>query len=186
MRTFIALELSSEATKELARLQQEIKEIDIDVKWSEPRNIHLTLKFLGNTEEEKIEEIKNILNEISSDEKPFEITLFKLGAFPNLDYPKVLWVGIDKNCSEVERIAKTLEDNLEKIGFQKEERSFSAHLTLGRVKSGKNKIKLKEKLISSPVEPKLSVIKSITLFKSELTPKGPIYNSLHEANFKAG
>ena len=186
MRTFIAFELSSAIKEELGRLKQEIKKVDADVKWSHPDNIHLTLKFLGNVEEEKIEQIKNILNEISSVEKPFEITLFKLGAFPSLDYPKVLWVGIDKNCSEVERIAKTLEDSLEKIGFEKEEKSFSAHLTLGRIKSGKNKAKLKEKLISSPVESRSSEIKGMTLFKSELTPKGPIYNSLHEASFKGG
>ena len=182
MRTFIALELSSEIKEELARLQAELKKAKADVKWAEPDNIHLTLKFLGETEDAKIEQIKEILQQISSEEKPFEISLFKLGAFPNASYIRVIWVGIDKGCANAERIAKSIENESEKIGFPKEVRSFSAHLTLGRVKSPKGKIALREKISSLEVRPEKTTIRKVTLFKSTLTSSGPIYDSLFEAS----
>jgi len=182
MRLFIALELSDEIKEELARLQAELKKAKADIKWVEPKNIHLTLKFLGETDEPKTEEIKKALEKISSQEKPFAITLFKLGAFPNTSYMRVVWVGIDESCSEVERIAKSLEDELEKIGFPKEVRPFSAHLTLGRVKSPKGKVALKEKILLTEVQPKKSAVEKITLFKSTLRPNGPIYDRLFETS----
>ena len=186
MRSFIALELSPEIKKELSRLQQELKKIDLDVKWVKPDNIHLTLKFLGNVEEAKIEQIKTALAGISSGKKPFEISLFKLGAFPNLNYPRVVWVGIDKGSSEAEDIAKLIEDDLERLGFSKEDRPFSVHLTIGRVKSGKNKIALKEKVSALEVQPKSSIVKNITLFQSTLTRNGPIYAQVYMAQLTGG
>lgn len=184
IRTFIALELSNDIINELARLQDELKEVGSDVKWSNPSNIHLTLKFLGEIEEEKVSQIKQILDDISNNEKPFDVTLSEVGAFPNLDFPRVIWVGLDGNTSVIGKIVNVLEDTLEKIGFSKGMRPFSAHLTLGRVKSGKNKLELKEKLSTLKVNPISTKIKSIILFKSKLTPTGPIYTSLHEAIFK--
>jgi len=183
MRIFIALELSDEIKGELSRLEGRLKEARADIKWAKPENIHLTLKFLGDIEESNIEEIKNALGGISSSEKPFEISLFKLGAFPSLNQPRVIWAGIDKGCSEAENIAARVADALKKIGFPKEERPFSAHLTLGRVKSGKNKAGLKDMLASLEVRPKSCVINKITLFQSTLAPNGPIYTPLHEAKF---
>ena len=155
MRTFIALKLSDEIKEEFSRLEEKLKTAEADVKWVKPHNIHLTLKFLGDVEESKIGQIKNQL--------------------------RVLWVGLDRGSSEAEKIAKSIEDNLEKIGFPKEERPFSAHFTFGRVKSGKNKNKLKELISSLEVRPKSCAIKHITLFQSTLTPKGPIYVPLHIA-----
>lgn len=184
MRTFIALELSEEIKEELGRLQDELKAADAEVKWVKPQNIHLTLKFIGNAEESKIEEIKKILESISSQNHPFEISLFRPGAFPELNRPRVIWVGIDKGCAEVEKIAKIVSDELEKTGFPKEERPFSAHLTLGRVKSGRNKARLKEKILSLETRPTSSAINHITFFRSTLTPSGAIYTALCKAKFK--
>ncbi len=184
MRTFIALELSEEMKEELARLQEELKKAGQDVKWVNPENIHLTIKFLGNTDESKIEQIKKILDDTSSQTRPFEISLFMLGAFPSLEYPRVIWAGIDKGCAEAEKIAALAEKRLENIGFGKEKRPFSAHLTLGRVRSGRNKSELKEIISSLEVKPISCAIKHITLFQSTLTPRGSIYTSLHAAVFK--
>lgn len=183
MRTFIALDLSQDIKAELSRLEDGLKKADADIKWVKPENIHITLKFLGEVDEAKLAGIKQILDGISAQFKPFEITLFKLGAFPSLNYARVVWVGIDKSCAEVEKIASQVEEELEKIGFPKEERPFSAHLTLGRVKSAKNKDKLKEMLASLEARPKSSLIDKIVLYKSTLTPSGPIYTAIHEAPF---
>jgi RNA 2',3'-cyclic 3'-phosphodiesterase len=181
MRTFIALELSQEVRAELSRLEAEIKKAEADVKWVVPENIHLTLKFLGDVDEDKIGRIKETLDGISSGIKSFEISLFKLGGFPNLNYPRVIWVGIDKGCSEVEKIAALVEAKLAELSFEKEDRPFSAHLTIGRVKSGKNKIALKEAISSLSARPASCLISHITLFQSTLTPHGPIYTALHKA-----
>ena len=182
MRTFIALDLSDSMKKELTRLQEELKKAGSDVKWVNPLNIHLTLKFLGNVEESKIDEIKAILDGISQKNNAYELSLFNLGSFPSLNQLRVLWAGIDKGCSETEKIAEEIENGLEKIGFPKETRPFSAHLTIGRVRSGKNKAKLKEIITSLQVNPETCQIKSVTLYQSKLTPKGPIYTPLHVAN----
>jgi len=181
MRTFIAIELSDEVNSELAAIQEELKKASSDVKWVETANIHLTLKFLGDVDERKAGEIKSILDKIASEYKKFEMSLFKIGAFPKLDYPRVIWVGIDKNCATVEEMAQHIENECEKIGFKKEDRPFSAHLTLGRVRSPKNKEALKDKILSISVKPLNFNADKITLFQSTLTPKGSIYTVLHQS-----
>jgi 2'-5' RNA ligase len=184
MRTFIALELTDEVKSELSRAQGALKEAGADVKWVKTENIHLTLKFLGNIDDDKLEQIKKALDEIAGAFRPFEASLFKLGAFPTLDRPRVIWAGIDKGCAETEAIAKSVEESLEKLGFPKEDRSYSAHLTIGLVKSGKIKAALKEKLLKFSVEPRAWPVDNITLFQSTLTPKGPIYTPLYLAKLK--
>jgi 2'-5' RNA ligase len=184
MRAFIALELSDEVRAELARLESALKETAADVKWVKPENIHLTLKFLGNIEEAKAEEVTAVLNNIASRNHAFEISLFKLGGFPSLNYPRVIWVGIGKGCGETDKIAKSIEDELEKIGFPKENRPFNAHLTLGRVKSGRNKAELKEKLLALELRRASCAVSHITLFESKLTPHGPIYTERARPSLK--
>ena len=187
MRTFIAIEISEEIRNTLAQIQSHLKYAGADVKWVAKDNIHLTLKFLGEVSEDKIEKIKSILNAIGSETKPFEITVKEIGAFPKIDYPRVIWVGLDKGADESKELAKRIDEELSKIGFQKETRPFAAHLTLGRVRSPKNRAALVEKLLSvnlSPITYHLQPITSIILFQSTLTPQGSIYSKLHEAEFR--
>jgi 2'-5' RNA ligase len=182
LRTFIAIELTNELHEELRILQQELKKSEIDAKWVSPENIHLTLKFLGNIDLNQAEQIKNILNEISKQSKPFYLNLSGIGVFPKLDHPRVLWVGVNEGKNESIEIAKKLEDDLEKIGFQKENRPFSPHLTLARIRSSKNKDKLKELAEQTSFTSNNKVyVNKLTLFKSTLTPKGSVYSILHQA-----
>lgn len=194
MRTFIAIELSDEIRSSLAQIQSHLKYSGADVKWVEKDNIHLTLKFLGEIDEKKLAQVKKILDEIGKSIKPFEITIKDIGAFPKIDYPRVIWVGLDKGAIESKILAERIDEELSKIGFTKETRPFAAHLTVGRVRSSKNKEALKEKIENSllPTPPGLllanagagnsQLISSIALFQSTLTPKGSIYTKLHEAN----
>lgn len=190
MRAFVAIELSNEIRGSLAQIESHLKYSGADVKWVEKDNIHLTLKFLGEITEEKNEKIKYILDEIAKQTKSFELSLKIskegpcpfLGAFPNLDHPRVLWVGLDKGAVESRLIAEKIDDALLKIGFQKESRPFAAHLTIGRVRSPKNKEALKEKISNLQLKAySLQLIDAITLFQSKLTPKGPIYIKIHES-----
>ncbi|MCM8781418.1 MAG: RNA 2',3'-cyclic phosphodiesterase [Candidatus Omnitrophica bacterium] len=188
MRLFIAVELPEEIKDFLANLQMILKKTGADVKWVEAKNIHLTLKFLGEVDEEKIDKVIRILEETARDKDRFYIHLNSCGAFPNLKFPRVIWVGIDKGNVETTQIAISLEEKLAKLGIPKEKRPFSSHITLGRVKSGLNRQRLNEEL--TRIEKNLSFptqeyqIKKIALFKSTLTPNGPIYEVIKEANLK--
>jgi len=181
IRAFIAIELNKQIKNRLSNIQDELKRTNADVKWVEPENIHLTLKFLGNIEEKKIEEIKRILEKISQKYARFLIELSTIGCFPKIDYPKVIWVGIEKGKLELSEIFSELEDELKKIGFEKEKRGFSAHITIGRMRSNLNRIRLVEEIKNKKDFPRLnSLVDRIILFKSNLTSKGPIYEIIYE------
>ncbi|MFA5085110.1 MAG: RNA 2',3'-cyclic phosphodiesterase [Candidatus Omnitrophota bacterium] len=182
MRAFIAIELSEEIRKSLAQIEAHLKYSAADVKWVETGNIHLTLKFLGDIAEENCEKIIAILDDIGRSFKPFEISIKDIGAFPNIDYPRIIWVGLDKGAIESKALAEKIGEETLKIGFQKEQRPFAPHLTVGRVRSPKNKEALKQKILSCQLSAvSRQLIRSIILYKSILTPKGPIYTKIHEA-----
>lgn len=188
MRAFIAIETSEEIKDALARVEAHLKYSGADVKWVKPEMIHLTLKFLGEITDEKCGEVKLALDTVAGATKPFDIALKDVGAFPKLEHPRVLWVGLDKGAPETIRIANHIEDALSNAGFTKEDRPFSPHLTIGRVRSSLNYEKLKEKISSASTQIRLSGISphsvtSIILFQSTLTPQGPVYTKLHESVF---
>jgi len=187
MRTFIAIELSDEIRSSIDQIQSHLKYSGADVRWVEEKNIHLTLKFLGEITEEKLQQVIAALEIIAEEVKPFEISIKDIGAFPKIDFPRVIWVGLDKGALESAELAKKIDDALSKIGFEKESRPFAAHLTIGRVRSPKNKEALKQKIstLNSKFSTKIQLISSVTLFQSKLTPHGPIYTKLHEAKLSA-
>lgn len=173
----------------LAQIQTHLKYSGADVKWVEKDNIHLTLKFLGEISDEKLKKIESILDTIGGSVRTFQISIKDIGAFPKIDYPRVVWVGLDKGADESKLLAEKIDEELSKIGFEKESRPFAAHLTVGRVRSPKNKEALKEKMLSfqgpgSGVRGPAQAVSSIILFQSKLTPKGPIYTKLHESKLK--
>lgn len=181
MRAFIAIELPEEIRNILSRIQDELGQTRADVKWVKPKNIHLTLKFLGEIEQDLVKKIQAILEQIAQKNSSFSLRLSNLGAFPKLQYARVVWFSIS-NDQPVLNIAKDLETELLKIDLPAESRTFSSHITLGRVRSGLNRKALVERIeslnknFSSP-QPEFKVL-SLTLFKSTLTPQGPIYESI--------
>ncbi len=182
MRAFIAIELSPEIVDCLAQIQSHLKYSGADVKWIETGNIHLTLKFLGDITEEKCVEVRSVLDETGRSFKPFEISIKDIGAFPNINYPRVIWVGLDNGANESKALAEKIGEKLLEIGFQKEPRPFAPHLTIGRVRSPKNKEALKEKIGNAQLPIiKSHLVSSVALFQSMLSTKGPVYTKLHEA-----
>lgn len=186
MRTFIAIELPKQIKDVLADLQAHLKQSNADVKWVKPENIHLTLKFLGEIDEDKLVKITEIIERIASQKKQFQIKLSRLGAFPKKGFPRVLWVSVDKGDEETKAIVKELEENIERLGIPKEERPFSSHITIGRIRSPLNKDKLLKALNESEdyfaAESIEFDVTGITLFKSALGPGGPVYEALKEVN----
>ena len=186
-------------------LQEQLKSSEADVKWVAAQNIHLTLKFLGEIDEIKLDKITRILEDTAKDKKPFYIRLSSLGAFPKINSPRIVWVGIDKGEKETKEIAKELEEKIVKIGIPKEDRPFSSHITIGRTRSSRNQEELVRNLndlthnfgqenlaLHKPLAGQSAnycgglefIAAKITLFKSTLTPKGPIYEILKETSLK--
>lgn len=190
MRAFIAIEISDQIKDILARLESHLKYAGADVKWVNPEIIHLTLKFLGEITDNKCEAVKSALDVIAKHAKPFVMTVKDVGTFPIRARARVIWAGLDNGASEATELAERIEDSLSKIGFPVEDRPFSPHLTIGRVRSSLNIEKLKDKISSASLEvqPGSAVshkVTSIILFQSTLTPRGSIYTRLHESTLTA-
>lgn len=188
MRLFIAIRLPEKIKDYLAGLQDKLKAAQAQVRWVHPENIHLTLKFLGETNEQTAEEIFKIMADTVKDKKFFKAGINSLGAFPKIDFPRVIWAGIGAGKEETEKIARELEERIAQLGIPKENKPFSCHITIGRVKSGLNQPKLSDelkKLMQSLNQEGLDFdVEKITLFKSTLTPKGPVYQALKETNLR--
>ena len=177
-RGFISIDI--EPFPKLIQLENEIRNSGANVKLVEPENVHITIKFLGETDEGIIERIEEIMKSAVENIGQFDIKLKGSGFFPNEKYIRVIWIGIE-NINKTSSIAKKIDQQLSNLGFEKEKRGFSAHLTIARVKSAKNKDNLM-KIIEKyrDIEFGTFNVNSIKLKKSELTPKGPIYTTLRE------
>ena len=187
MRAFIAIDISERLQNDLGQVISHLKNAEADVKWVEPHNIHITMKFLGDIDDAQANNIKIVLDETARSYKPFEILPKKIGAFPSFEFPNVIWVGLSESSPELEKIACDLEEKSSAIGFLKESRPFVAHLTLGRARSNRNRAELKEKIIqtsdSEIAEFPPETVDSITLYESKLTSAGSIYTPIHRARF---
>lgn len=179
IRSFIAIELAPHIKVGIEDIQNKLKSSASDVRWVRPGGIHLTLKFLGNIEEESIAEISDIIEQCSTDATSFTLKVCSLGAFPNEKNPKVIWVGAEDSSGTLGKLQRSLEKRLAGIGFKTEKRAFSPHLTLGRVKSLKGKRELTQGLEDHKnCECGNLEVKEVCLFKSELKPSGAIYTKL--------
>jgi len=183
-RGFIAVEIPS--NKKIQDLENAITQTQANVKLVELHNIHITLKFLGDVPDHQTDSIEKIMVSSVQNMKTFQLTLGNTGVFPNTNYMKILWIGIQDN-NTLSAIASALEKGLEPLGFPKEKRTFSPHLTLGRVRTAEHKDKLIAVLERYAHEQFGEyTINAIQLKKSDLTPKGPIYTTIKTVKFSEG
>ena len=181
LRTFIAIELNTTLTQSIADIQQQFKKANADVKWIEPPNAHITLKFLGDTSLEKISGIQKMIQAVASRISPFTIEFQEIGAFPQLEHPRIIWIGLKEHQNIIKDIAQQLENELASLGFPKERRDFSSHITIGRVRSLRGKAELMERIQEVTVPHLTQEINCLTLFQSTLTPQGAIYKILFQS-----
>lgn len=180
LRTFIAFPITEGLIEKISAFQQELKKLRLDAKWVNPKSIHLTVKFLGETPVSSLKEIEKKIEEIAKRHSSFSVAIDTFGIFPNLRSPRVLWVGSKEGTPEGDSFAQTLEETLEALGFKKEERPFKPHLTLARLRS-----LLNEKALSEFAEkyelPWKEILPCQTLihYQSTLTPKGALYEPLY-------
>lgn len=186
MRCFIAIDINEEVRAALADLQEELGErVDVkkgDVKWVRPESVHLTLKFLGEVKDARIMEVCNIVEEVCGRHKSFELDIEQVGCFGGRS-ARVVWVGTGAGSDSLKRLAEELEGPMAAAGWPKEGREFTGHLTICRVKNASAGVKL-ARASEEYKDFKAGMITadSVSVYQSQLTPKGPIYTVL--ANYK--
>ncbi|ADP77401.1 2'-5' RNA ligase [Methanothermus fervidus DSM 2088] len=177
MRTFLAIDLDSELHQKVIEIQKKLKETKADIKFVTPENLHFTLKFFGNIDEKQLNEISNIVKKSIEDFHEFELHLKGIGVFPNKKYIRVIWIGVD-NPEYFIKLQKKLDIEFNKIGFDLE-RDYVPHLTIGRVKTARNKDRLIKKINElENVTVGSMKVKELSLKKSILRPEGPKYKDL--------
>lgn len=177
-RLFIALRIEPGA--ELLRVFSTMKALcgNENIKWADTSNIHLTLVFLGDTEEKKIKTLSLMLKDKCSAFGGFDFVVKGTGIFKNFRDPRVIWMGIQQS-SGLEQLAESIREGLSTAGFITEERKFMPHLTLGRIRSVKNPDNLKtviEKYRDTEIQ-RVNV-EEVILYESILLPAGPLYKAL--------
>ncbi|MGC8660156.1 MAG: RNA 2',3'-cyclic phosphodiesterase [Desulfomonilaceae bacterium] len=179
IRTFLALDLPDSVLLFLEDVINRLKKSRADVRWVNPKSIHLTLKFLGNVNRSRISDIEKNLRPIFAAQQQMDFETTTVGAFPNLRQPRVVWTGVTETSGQLVKIVSNVEEVLYNLGFQKEIKAFTPHLTLGRARSPRGKEELVEVIHSIGSNRRLGfVVERAILFQSILEPSGPRYNAL--------
>ena len=200
IRAFLAVELSQELQAGLATVQQELKhriepelKRDMRISWTQPASIHLTLKFLGDMDEQVIDPLLIVVEQAIGSQIAVNVPLERLGAFPRPQSPRVLWVGPLENWdrgAEAKRIAEihgAIEQACEGLRFLRETKPFSPHLTLARIRVGERQVGAtlaKGGVLDRPLSLGSLAVESVVLMKSELKPTGSVYTKLWEVRLK--
>ncbi|MDD3985971.1 MAG: RNA 2',3'-cyclic phosphodiesterase [Methanobacterium sp.] len=179
MRAFMAVEINTKLVDTIIEIQKVLAEANAQIKFVEPENLHFTFKFLGEITKQKTDTILNMVEYKAENYTPFNIKIKGVGAFPNPDYIKVLWLGIE-NPAIFSKIQEDFDQEFVKMGFKKE-RSYIPHLTIGRVKGVQNK-ELLTNIVKELEDIDIGSMKidRIILKESELTPAGPTYTDIKE------
>lgn len=179
LRAFMAVEIDFRLINKILKVQEAIKAADAQVKFVDGENLHFTVKFFGDINPEQVQQIANLTENRLENQKSFQMHIQGTGVFPNLDRPRVVWLGV-ADPQEFSQLQQRLDEDWVRMGFRKE-RSYTPHLTIGRVKGPRNrgglisKLKELERVDIGPLP-----VDKLVLKKSDLTPVGPIYTDLKE------
>jgi len=180
IRSFIAFDLNNESVLQRFREAQDtLVKTGADLKLVEPKNIHITMRFLGDIKPTMVDSVHEAMKKVSF--YAFDCEIKGLGAFPDLRHLRVVWAGMRKGTNELRSIFNQLEPGLQQLGFRPDPKGFSPHLTLARVKTGRNKAEL-ARCVQDLADYDFGVVRAdcLRLKKSVLTPRGPIYSTLKE------
>jgi 2'-5' RNA ligase len=184
LRLFVAVLITDDLKRRAAEVQDDLRRAAVGVKWVEPANFHITMKFLGGVDESRVDVISGALESVVGGVEPFDVSLAGAGAFPNLSRPQVVWIGVKDGTQHLRPLAEAIEAVLEPEGFPREDRKFKAHITIGRVRDSRKCGALPDVLrVHEGDEFGSFSVDRIALMKSELRKEGPIYTVLREFVF---
>lgn len=185
LRLFWAINLPVSLKTKILQIQNRLKMTDVDAKWIDARNLHITVKFLGDTDAALVDRISFTAEERLKKYQSFDLELSGLGFFPGVINPRVLWIGLQGKVGLLREVVEIVENLMSEYGYSREKRKFSPHLTLARLKSSKNMDKLLKTIeYEDTLVKELLVFKVLTvnLMMSDLTPSGPIYSSIFKVD----
>lgn len=188
IRAFIAIDLPADIQSQLGRVIESLKGPKTSaVRWVPSNNIHLTLKFLGDISPANLNVLCSLLDTESQRFSPFEIEIIGLGAFPNIRRPRVVWVGMNAP-SALSQLQHSIDTGTQRLGYTSEERSFSPHLTLGRVSHNatpRDVQQIAEILAKTTVQSLgRHIVTTVRLYRSDLNPGGAVYTPLHTSSLR--
>ena len=177
MRVFIAIELPEDVRQKLANLEQELRPVTSSTRWVAPESIHLTLKFIGEIAEARLEEIDQALEGLTW--RPFQVVVRGVGFFPGARSPRILWAGL--TASTMADLTLEIDTRMERFGFEKEKRAFRSHITLARAQDNRLDAALVESAKRfEDVDCGSFTVDRCFLFLSTLNPTGAVYTKLKE------
>lgn len=171
MRLFVAVDLPATVKDELGRVIERARPSMPDAKWVPRDNLHLTLSFLGEVAEERVDGIVEALRGAAGSLRPFTASLAGSGAFPTKRRARVLWIGLESDQDQLPALANAVAGALEPLGFPREARAWTAHLTLARLRTPGDV----SGVLPIPVEPNTIDVTAVTLFRSRLARPAPRY-----------
>jgi 2'-5' RNA ligase len=185
MRLFVAVDISETIATAIEDAQKELRQAGADVAWVKPANLHLTLKFLGDTPEARLNDVKSALDLVAPQHAAFDMKLYDLGCFPDRGAPRVVWAGVTDGREPLAALSAAVDKSLGELGIPREMRPFVAHLTLGRVRSPRGADRLRKR-----IEERAGAgfgacrVEAVRLYQSTLAPGGSIYSVVHTAALK--
>lgn len=179
MRSFIAIKIPDEIKKNMVTIQEQLRKAKVEASWPRAEGMHLTLKFLGDVPETRITEIVNGLQTAAEGIGQFRLEVKGIGTFPNSQNPRVVWIGISGDIEKLTKLQGAVEDTMARIGLERDNRKFAAHLTLGRIKN----IRSRDQWLAVLAELRDRSLSgfdatAICLMKSELKPAGAVYEEM--------
>lgn len=184
-RIFIAIDISDEARRRVADyigiLRREFT--DLRIGWERAEKLHLTLKFLGETNEKQLTELAEIVGKTAAQFSNFELQIAETGVFPLLRKPRILLLGVKDETNNLSKISELLEIKCERIGFKREKRKFKPHLTIARLREPQKSKEIAQKHLENKFEPSRFEASEIVIYESKLQPKGSIYEVISKFEF---
>jgi len=185
VRLFIAIDTPATVKEEILATLGRLRESGADVRWEDPRKLHLTLKFLGETDEALLPAIGAAAGKVAALTPPLTVRYRGLGCFPARRDPRVIWIGMEEPSGLLDALQERCEQEMESLSFRREERTFHPHITIGRVRSQRNVRGLLRVLESSTFESPAVRLDALRVVRSDLRPAGSVYTILQSYPFTA-
>lgn len=186
-RCFIAIDFYQDTLQQIIQIQNQLSKDGLqEIRWMRAENLHITLKFLGDTAVEKITKLKEKMNLVCATMQPFELSFQKLGVFPGWTNPRILWLGFERSSS-LQNLAEKIGTACNELGFEADKRPFSPHLTIGRFNQNfpyQNSDLLREKCNQLQMHIPKEKVAKIHLYRSILKPSGAEYSRIHTSPLK--
>ncbi len=181
VRLFVAIELSDAVRTALQRVQEGLRRSCEGVRWVRMDQAHLTIKFLGEVPDGSPSEVSEAVSRGAAAAEPFDMEFAGCGCFPPRGAVRVIWAGAGEQSGALLRYVEATEAELEAVGFERERRGFSAHITLGRVREDRSGGSLREAVDAAELRAVDQTVTSVVLMSSVLSPKGPTYSVVSRA-----